>query len=280
LQKHSHDTIANTTFVDVTMKISNTDPLSLTRVASSCPASWEVMSGDDRVRFCSQCKLNVYNLSEMSKSEAEKLLRNHEGDRLCIKLHLRADGTIITQDCPVGIRLLKIRTYKTWKRLIATAASVLGMASQAGAQNAGPQPQGSQTKAPQEFVIEPKANNIPEPVKQEREVPIRKTTGDRADYGPYMKVVSETITKNWRPDKDLMAKHRATTVTFSILGNRQIANVKLIKSSGSKKLDKLALDCFNNLKEIPIPQPELSADTLDVEFTFGPQLMEQKKDAK
>ncbi|MBL0188303.1 MAG: hypothetical protein IPP97_21485 [Candidatus Obscuribacter sp.] len=170
----------------------------------------------------------------MSKSEAEKLLRNHEGDRLCIKLHLRADGTIITQDCPVGIRLLKIRTYKTWKRLIATAASVLGMASQAGAQNAGPQPQGSQTKAPQEFVIEPKANNIPEPVKQEREVPIRKTTGDRADYGPYMKVVSETITKNWRPDKDLMAKHRATTVTFSILGNRQIANVKLIKSSGSK----------------------------------------------
>ncbi|MBK9204809.1 MAG: hypothetical protein IPL73_20745 [Candidatus Obscuribacter sp.] len=102
--------------------------------------------------------MNVYNLSEMSKSEAEKLLRNHEGDRLCIKLHLRADGTIITQDCPVGIRLLKIRTYKTWKRLIATAASVLGMASQAGAQNAGPQPQGSQTKAPQEFVIEPKAN--------------------------------------------------------------------------------------------------------------------------
>lgn len=243
------------------------------------------MSGDERVRFCGECKLNVYNLSEMSKSEAEKLLRDHEGERLCIKLHLRADGTIITQDCPVGIRLLKIRTYKTWKRLIATAASVLGMTSHsmnspAGAQNAGPELQGSQSKAAQEFVVEPKTNNIPAPVQPELEEPIRKVTGDRGDYSAYMKVVSETIKKDWHPDEALLARHNGTTVAFSILPNRQIASVKLIKSSGSKKLDNLALACFRSIKEIPIQQPDSGSDKLDVEFTFGPKLLEQNKDAK
>jgi hypothetical protein len=34
-------------------------------IATPCPASWEAMTGDDRSRFCGQCRLNVYNLSAM-----------------------------------------------------------------------------------------------------------------------------------------------------------------------------------------------------------------------
>lgn len=66
------------------------------------------MSGDDKVRFCGLCNLNVYNISAMSGAEAERLIARTEG-RLCAKLYRRPDGTIITADCPVGWRALKRR---------------------------------------------------------------------------------------------------------------------------------------------------------------------------
>ena len=49
------------------------------RVAAPCNVDWDSMFGDERVRFCGQCKLNVYNLSEMSKTEAELLVARSEG---------------------------------------------------------------------------------------------------------------------------------------------------------------------------------------------------------
>ena len=62
------------------------------RIATPCPISWEQMTGDDRVRFCDHCQLNVYNISELSRSEAETLIASTEG-RLCARLFRRADGT-------------------------------------------------------------------------------------------------------------------------------------------------------------------------------------------
>lgn len=61
------------------------------------------MAGDDRVRFCSACKLNVYNLSGMSRKEATELFTLIEG-RLCVRLFRRLDGTVLTRDCPVGMK--------------------------------------------------------------------------------------------------------------------------------------------------------------------------------
>jgi Carboxypeptidase regulatory-like domain len=77
-------------------------------VSSPCDADWETMPGDERVRFCNQCRLNVYNISALTRKQAEKLIAETEG-RLCAKLYRRADGTIITRDCPVGIRAIKRR---------------------------------------------------------------------------------------------------------------------------------------------------------------------------
>lgn len=71
------------------------------RVASPCTADWERMTGDDRVRYCDQCTLNVYNFSEMSSMQIEQLLLKSTG-RVCGRLYQRADGTILTKDCPVG----------------------------------------------------------------------------------------------------------------------------------------------------------------------------------
>lgn len=101
-----------------------TDPLDNIRVASPCPTAWDEMYGDDRKRFCSECKLNVYNLSGMTRREAESLVRNHEG-RLCVRFFKRADGTVLTADCPVGWAKIKQRVSR-----VATAAAsiILGFA--------------------------------------------------------------------------------------------------------------------------------------------------------
>ena len=44
------------------------------KVASPCQVSWDEMEGDERVRHCSYCDKNVFNLSAMRQSDAEKLV--------------------------------------------------------------------------------------------------------------------------------------------------------------------------------------------------------------
>jgi hypothetical protein len=50
------------------------------RVAAPCTSDWDQMIGSERVRFCGQCSLNVYNLSSMTRSDAESLIAGTEGD--------------------------------------------------------------------------------------------------------------------------------------------------------------------------------------------------------
>lgn len=76
-------------------------PLANLKIASPCSADWNAMAGDERKRHCGECKLNVYNLSGMTKYDAENLLRLSEG-RLCVRYFQRPDGTVLTQDCPIG----------------------------------------------------------------------------------------------------------------------------------------------------------------------------------
>ena len=82
------------------------NPLRNVRIASPCGEDWEAMYGDDRVRFCGKCQLNVYNLSAMTRVEAERLIAGREG-RLCARFFRRADGTVLTTDCPVGLAAVK-----------------------------------------------------------------------------------------------------------------------------------------------------------------------------
>jgi len=72
-------------------------------IAAPCTADWDSMPGTDRIRHCAQCNKNVYNLSAMTRRQAEKLLREAEG-RLCARLYYRADGTVLTENCSVGLR--------------------------------------------------------------------------------------------------------------------------------------------------------------------------------
>jgi hypothetical protein len=83
--------------------------LAAVQIAAPCPAKWSEMHGDHRVRHCDACHQNVYNLSAMTTEEAEALLAGTKGER-CIRLYRRADGTVLTNNCPVGLRRARART--------------------------------------------------------------------------------------------------------------------------------------------------------------------------
>jgi hypothetical protein len=73
------------------------------RVAAPCSVLWDGMAGDDRVRTCVQCSKEVFDISNMSRADAEVLLRERvEG--VCVRFYRRLDGTILTKDCPIGVR--------------------------------------------------------------------------------------------------------------------------------------------------------------------------------
>src|SRR6187551_731520 len=86
--------------------------LEVIKIPRPCPADWDQMRGDDRVRFCQHCSLNVYNLSAMTRADAQRLVTETEG-RVCVRFYQRADGTVITRDCEGGWKLAA-RHVRRW----------------------------------------------------------------------------------------------------------------------------------------------------------------------
>jgi hypothetical protein len=95
------------------------------RIAAPCQVGWDTMTGDERKRFCDLCSLNVYNISEMTRPQVETLVGNADG-RICMRMYRRADGTVMTKDCPVGLRAYRKRaaTYVS-----AAFGAILGLFS-------------------------------------------------------------------------------------------------------------------------------------------------------
>ena len=99
--------------------MSTTIDLDRVGVAKPCKANWNEMSGDDRVRHCGDCKLDVYDISTMSRTEAQEFLASRTGaGRTCIRFFRRADGRLLTRDCPVGVRA-------AWRKMSWAAAALL-----------------------------------------------------------------------------------------------------------------------------------------------------------
>lgn len=72
------------------------------RIAKPCDQAWAEMAGDERTRHCAVCRKSVFNVAEMSEAEVEALIRRTEG-RFCARVYRRADGTVMTRDCPKGV---------------------------------------------------------------------------------------------------------------------------------------------------------------------------------
>jgi hypothetical protein len=113
-------------FVPATVQLPILDRL---QIASPCSARWEDMTGDERTRHCGQCNLAVHNISAMTRPEAEAFLARHfDGDkniygRVCAQFYRRADGTILTAECPVGLAAVRARARRT----LARAAAAVGL---------------------------------------------------------------------------------------------------------------------------------------------------------
>src|SRR5207302_9939570 len=113
-------------------------PLANVSVVAPCPADWDNMIGGDRVRFCRQCQLNVYNLSAMSRYEAESLIARTEG-RLCVRFFRRKDGSILTDNCPVGLRALKRRMSRIKQSIVAAVfGCIAGIGAHLGLESLKP----------------------------------------------------------------------------------------------------------------------------------------------
>ena len=100
--------------------------LASVKVASPCPARWADMAGDDRVRHCSQCQKHVYDFSAMTADEIARVVRER-GGKLCARFYRRADGTMLTADCPRGAG----RFRRAFQRRFAAATGLLAVSASA-----------------------------------------------------------------------------------------------------------------------------------------------------
>jgi hypothetical protein len=104
------------------------------RIASPCPSDWNRMAGDERVRHCSECNLNVYNLSAMTEREIKQLITVNQEGRLCTRFYRRQDGTMLTQDCPWSLRAMRRKV----SRLASAALTALMSLTPAAAKSKSP----------------------------------------------------------------------------------------------------------------------------------------------
>lgn len=94
------------------------------RIASPCTEDWSAMIGDARVRRCSLCERDVFDLSAMTRAEIAALLSSR-GEAPCVRLYRRSDGTVLTaDDCPTPPRAQARRALAAVACAVAAVAGV------------------------------------------------------------------------------------------------------------------------------------------------------------
>ncbi len=138
LAERDRELAASKAILDEATARANRPILDSIRVAAPCKASWDDMAGDDRVRHCAGCDKDVFDLSALTRDEAEALIRERVGN-LCGRYYQRADGTIITSDCTVGISQRRRRRVMA-AGLAALLASAGGLAMALSRRSGEPAP--------------------------------------------------------------------------------------------------------------------------------------------
>lgn len=135
------------------------------RIASPCTASWDEMKGDERVRFCGHCEKNVFNLSAMTRDEAEALILATNA-KICVRMYRRTDGTVLTEDCPEGLkkkRRKRLAAALVGGTAVAAATTFAAMnRSETHVVQGGPMPMHTTTTMP--VTTTPIATPVPTPV--------------------------------------------------------------------------------------------------------------------
>ena len=132
-------------------------------VDDPCTLEWDTMLGSGAVRYCRLCRQNVYDLSDMSRAEAEEIAFAEED--VCIRFYRRADGTVVTKDCaPTRVE----RARRASRRALGAVGTVfaLGLGALALLPTAGAWGKGKLTGAPT-----PSAGKVPTSPPPEGESP-------------------------------------------------------------------------------------------------------------
>lgn len=67
------------------------------QIPKPCSVEWEQMIGDNEIRFCNECNKSVYNLSAMTRRQAEAIIEVSRG-KLCARIARQEDGTTIVAE--------------------------------------------------------------------------------------------------------------------------------------------------------------------------------------
>jgi hypothetical protein len=65
------------------------------RVLSPCHENYDAMRGGGPTRFCERCEKSVTNLSDLTRTEAERFLLQHAGKSVCVRYRKRRDGEVV-----------------------------------------------------------------------------------------------------------------------------------------------------------------------------------------
>ena len=96
--------------------------LDVIQIDSPCTENWDAMRGDECVRFCQGCQKHVFNLSAMTRPEAERVVCEAAG-HLCVRFFPAEDGSVRTLEYrgPIGRR----RGWRFWTAIGTCAAALV-----------------------------------------------------------------------------------------------------------------------------------------------------------
>jgi len=229
-------------------------------IETPCPTSWDKMEGTSKVRFCNLCSLNVYNIADMTDSEAEATLSaGVAAGKICAVLYRRPDGTITTDNCPRSLR--KIRDASRWLKMKIVAATALLLAVFSPAQA---QYQKSNSSADSSKKIEKPASPQSQPP---ADLPVPGGISFRwTDDTIYKEEIVHRILQTWM---DANSNPPIPVVKFKINIKGAVSELQIVKSSGSSDIDRAALKAI--VKKSPFAAPPAGARLpVEIEVRLSP----------
>jgi len=99
------------------------DILNSVEIKSPCTANWNEMKGTDQIRYCFECNKYVYNLSEMTRRDAEAILLSRD-DQMCARLIRDLEGQTLTVDSLPPVRLLGWKPGRVANAVVSALISI------------------------------------------------------------------------------------------------------------------------------------------------------------
>ncbi|HYJ87141.1 MAG TPA: ankyrin repeat domain-containing protein [Pyrinomonadaceae bacterium] len=98
-------------------------------IPSPCTADWNSMVGNDQVRFCEHCSLDVHNLSVMTRNQAQRLVARSNG-RLCVRYHSDSRGKPLTLPLAQNLHRINRRASRIAAGAFSATLSITNAVSQ------------------------------------------------------------------------------------------------------------------------------------------------------